>query len=225
MLACTYMGVQQSGNVVGGLWVEVVGLCACVLYFLCNTLITTLSSLPSSPLPTSSLLHCCHRIWDCPLQDRSVQQSVWDVWVYPLLYIWWTYVSEVLCNCYVDTAEKLSIFFVCVWESQTTPVWKCPKTQFWGPLSNWKFKSWYWRALSFQLVMSHLWSGQVPFASPYTYLWLIACGNDIVIISITTRSSVSQSLRAEMLLLGARYCNNEYKYSQIKLCEAQGMLK
>jgi len=53
-------------------------LCACVLYFLYNTLITTVSSLPSSPFPTPSLLHCCRRIGDCPFQDRSVQHSVWD---------------------------------------------------------------------------------------------------------------------------------------------------
>ena len=36
------------------------------------------------------------------------------------------------------------------------------------------------------------------------------------------RFSISTGVDA---LLGARYCNNEYKYSQVKLSEAKGTLK
>jgi len=36
------------------------------------------------------------------------------------------------------------------------------------------------------------------------------------------RFSISMGIDA---LLGARYCNDKYKYSQVKLSEAQGTLK
>ena len=44
-----------------------------------------LSFLPCScPLLMPSLVHYCHRIKNCLSLDRSVQKSVWDVWVYIL---------------------------------------------------------------------------------------------------------------------------------------------
>jgi len=53
--------------------VVVVCMCARVLYF------DATHDSPSSHPPTTYLLHCCHRIGDCPAQDGSVEKSVWDV--------------------------------------------------------------------------------------------------------------------------------------------------
>jgi len=79
----------------------------------------TLSSLSSSPLPTPSLLHCFHRIWDCLFRNRSVQQSVWDVWVYtlqPWLYIWWT-VRGLMQLLYRHCWKAVHLFCLCMGES------------------------------------------------------------------------------------------------------------
>ena len=112
--------IRECAYVVGGLGVEVVDLCACVLYFLCNTLIMTIFpplQPPLHPLPPPLLSQ--NRRLPIPEQvSRAV--SVGRVSVHTVtLVVHMVNMSEVLCNCCIDTAGKLFIFFVCVWESQT----------------------------------------------------------------------------------------------------------